>query len=69
MWMTHDLILSMLNNFHPNIGFTHETECNFKLAFLDLMICRDLENIVTTVSRKVTNGDVHLNWNWFAPHS
>ena len=30
---TVDHILSMLNNFHPNIRFTYETECNFKLAF------------------------------------
>ena len=42
-------ILSMLNDFHPNIQFTNETEYNFKLAFLDVMLCRDGENIVTKV--------------------
>ena len=33
------------------------------------MLCRDGENIVTTVYRKVTNADVYLNWNLFCPHS
>ena len=53
----------MLINFHPNIQFTYETEYNFKLAFLDNMLCRDGENIFTTVYRKVANADVYLNWN------
>ena len=64
---TVDYILPMLNNFHPNIQFTYEKEYNFKLAFLDFMLCRDGENIVTTVYRKVTNADVYLNWHSFAP--
>ena len=59
----------MLNNFHSHIQFIYETEYNFKLAFLDDMLCRDEENIVTTVYRKVTNADVCLNWNSFALHS
>ena len=50
-----------MNNFHPNIQFTYETEYNFKLAFLDVMLCGDGENIVTTVYRKVTNADLYLN--------
>ena len=50
-------ILSMLNSFHPNTQFTYETEYNLKLAFLDVMLS------------KVTNADVCLNWNLFAPHS
>ena len=66
---TADYILPMLNNFHPNIQFTYEKEYNFKLAFSDVMLCRDGENIVTTVYRKVTNPDVYLNWNSFAPHT
>ena len=59
----------MLNNFHPNIQFTYEAEYNFKLAFLDVMLSRDRESIVTTVYRKITNADVYINWNLFAPHS
>ena len=44
-----DYILSVLNNFHPNIQFTYDTKYNFKLAFLDVMLCRDGENFVTRV--------------------
>ena len=33
------------------------------------MLCRDGENIVTTVYPKVTNADVYLSWNSFTPHS
>ena len=33
------------------------------------MLCRDGEIIITTVYGKVTNADVYLNWNSFAPHS
>ena len=62
-------ILSTLNNVHPNIQFPYETDYNFKLALLDVLSCRDEENIVTTVYRKSTNADVYLNWNSFAPHS
>ena len=69
-----DHILSMINNFHPNIQFTYETKYNFKLAvmlisFLDVMLCRDGENTVTTVYRKVSNADVYLDWISSAPHS
>ena len=66
---TLDYIFSLLNNFHPNIQFPCETECNFKLAFLDVIRCRDGENIFTTVCRKVTKADIYLNWNSFSPHS
>ena len=64
-----DHILSILNHFHPNIQVSYETECNFKLAFLHVMLCRHTENIVSTVYWKVTNAGVYLNWNLFAPHS
>ena len=62
------LALKGLNNFHHNIQFTYETEYNFKLAFLDVMRCKERENIVVTVCQKVTNLDVNLNWNSSAPH-
>ena len=62
-------ILSMLDNYYTDTQFTYETEYKFKLGFLDVMLCRNGENIVTTVYRKVTNADVYLNWNSLAPHS
>ena len=64
-----DYILSMLNDFHPIIQFTYETEYNFKSGFLDVMPCRDGKNIVTAVYRKLINGDVYLNCCSFVPHS
>ena len=66
---TVDHILSMLNNFHPNIQFTYEKKYNLNLAFLDVMPCIDGANIVATVYRTVTNADVYFKWNSFAPHS
>ena len=46
---TVDHILSMLNNFDPNIQFTYETEYNFKLAFLDVMLL-EMEKILSQQS-------------------
>ena len=46
---TVDHIFSMLNNFHPNIQFTYETEYNFKLAFLDVMLL-EMEKILSQQS-------------------
>lgn len=62
-------ILSALNIPHPNIRFTYETEVNFKLVFLDVMMYIDEENIFTTVHRKLTNVYVYVNWCFLAPHS
>ena len=45
-------LLSILNSFHPNIGFTYETQVNSKLEFLDVLLLREGQNIVTTVCRK-----------------
>ena len=62
-------VLSILNNFHPKIEFTYETEVNSELAFLDVLLLRKGQNIVTTVYRKVANSDIYLNWNLFCPQS
>ena len=62
-------ILSALNIPHPNIRFTYETEVNFKLVFLDVIMYIDEENIFTTVHRKLTNVYVYVNWCFLAPHS
>ena len=62
-------LLSTLNSFHPNIEFTYETEVNSKLAFLDVFLLREGQNIITTIYRKVTNSDIYLNWNSFSPQS
>ena len=36
------------------------TETNFELTFLGLVLCRDGENIVTIVHRKLVNAYVYL---------
>ena len=61
----------LFNSFEYNLNIyvTCETVYNFELAFLDVILCRDGENLLTTVYRKVTNGYVYLNWNSFAPHN
>ena len=66
---TVDHILSMLNNFHLISNSHMRQNKKNKLAFLDVMLCRDGKDIVTTVYRKVFKADVYLNWNSFAPHS
>ena len=49
---TVDHILSMLNNFHLiSSSYMRQNKKN-KLAFLDVMLCRDGKDIVTTVYRK-----------------
>ena len=62
-------VLSILNSFHPKIEFTYETEVNSKLAFLDVLLLREDQNIITTVYRKLANSDIYLNWNSFCPQT
>ena len=64
-----EYLLSILNSFHPNIKFTYETEVNSKLAFLDVLLLREGQNIITTIYRKVINSDIYVNWNSFCPQS
>ena len=54
---TKDLILSRLNNFHPQIKFTSEEQTNNMIAFLDVLIINRSGNIDSTVYRKPTNTD------------
>ena len=42
-----EYVLSILNSFHPNIEFTYKTEVNSKLAFLDVLLLREGQNIIT----------------------
>ena len=53
----------ILNNFDLNITFTYEVEKDCKLPFLDVLLIKKENNIVTTVSRKATTNDIYLNWN------
>ena len=62
-------ILSLLNSFDENIQFTFESENKGTLPFLDVLLCRNGRELITTVYRKKTNNDIYLNWNAFAPVS
>ena len=61
-----EYVSSILNKiFYPNIEFTYETKVNSKLAFLDVLLLREGQDIITTVYRNATNSYVYLNWNSF----
>ena len=55
---TINYITTILNNFDPNITFTYEVEKDCKLPFLDVLLIKKGNNIVTTVYRKATTNDI-----------
>ena len=64
---TISYIITKLNSFDNNIQFTFKEEDKGTLPFLDVLIRRKSNSILTTVFRKHTNNDIYLNWNAFAP--
>ena len=64
---TISYIITKLNSFDNNIQFTFEEEDKGALPFLDVLIRRKGNSILTTVFRTHTNNDIYLNWNTFAP--
>ena len=60
-------IITKLNSFDKNIQFTFEEEGKGTLPFLDILIQRNGNSIMTTIFRKPTNNAIYLNWNAFAP--
>ena len=62
-----EIVLTLLNSFHPNIQFTFEEEFEGKIPFLDVNIICNEGSINTSVYRKTTNTDIYINWNAFAP--
>ena len=64
------MVKRKLNEFHPNIKFTHELENDGVIPFLDVKIKRnENEEIETSVHRKETNTDIYMNWHSHAPSS
>ena len=64
-----DYVLTTLNSFHPNIGFTYEKENNSQLPFLNVLFIRNGTHLDTAVYRKDTHNDLYLHWDAFAPVS
>ena len=63
-------IVSVLNNHHKDIKFTHETEENGMIPFLDVSIQRTDDNkLRLKVYRKKTCSNIYIHWNSFAPTS
>ena len=63
-----DEMITALNNFHPNIQFTHELEEEGSIAFLDVLLMREMNGSVQTgVYRKPTNNSIYIHWESYAP--
>lgn len=54
--------LTHLNNIRPSIQFTMEKESNGTIAFLDVLVKRENDGILTSVFRKTTHTDRYLNY-------
>lgn len=63
--VTADIILEQINNEHPNIQFTMETEINNKLNHLDLTLTRFNNKLDISIYRKATttNHTIHSTSN------
>ena len=59
--------LTLINNLHPKLEFTIETENNGKLAFLDMLIMNDSGILTSKWYRKVTDTGLTLNYHSLAP--
>ena len=64
---TYELLATM-NNLHPNIRFTVESEKNNQLAFLDISMCRRADgSIQRAIYRKSTWTGQYMNFHSFTP--
>ena len=56
-----DYVMTKLNSFDKNIQFTFEEEDKGTLPFLDVLIHRNRNSVVTTIFWKPANNDIYLN--------
>ena len=59
--------LSMINNLHPCLKFTHELENNGQIPFLDMLICNQNGKLSSKWYRKPTDTGLTLNFHALAP--
>ena len=64
---TISYITKIFNNFDSKIKFTYEVEKDCKLPFLDVLVIKKGNNIITTIHCKATTNDIYLNWKSFGP--
>ena len=57
--------LRYLNSRHDNINFTYECEIDDRLAFLDVLVSREGNQLVTSLYRKPTFSGLYTNFNSF----
>ena len=63
-----EFVKNVINSFHKDIQFTHETESNDSIAFLDVLIKRSTTgSLSTSFFKKETDTNIYINWNAFAP--
>lgn len=58
-----------MNQQHPNMNFTSETESEDSLAFLDVFVTRSNNRFITSVYRKPTFSGVYTNYASYLPES
>ena len=63
-----DNVLAQFNSFHPNVQFTIERELDKKLNFLELTICRNNDNTLTTTWFRKTTASLRY-MNFYSNHS
>ena len=64
-----ELFKEYLNNQHPNIKFTHESETNQKLNFLDTTVTQINGSLSTHTYRKPTHTGLGTHYTSFIPHN
>lgn len=57
-----DTALSIFNNYYGRLRFTHETECNLVLNFLNTTVIRSNRILITNWYRKPTWSDKYINF-------
>ena len=58
-----------LNDLHPALKFTFETEDHNQLPFLDVLVIKEKGKFVTTIYRKPTFSGMYTRWDSFCPRS
>ena len=55
--------LHYLNDQHPRVKFTSDTEIKSKIPFLDVLVSRENNQLQTSVYRKPTHTEQYINFN------